>query len=189
MLRCAMRLAFSARFIPTYLNGRQGQTPLEHRAADWRFISISPFAQHTESPLFMRVFYFSIVFAVNLCQHCLSVIPENRQNTCLPTCPREKLGLLAAANTLVGDLLKQDRLPAAAVLGAKGGTQTAKRGILSPVGRKTQTRAGVVAQFEYGEGLLSIRRYVDCCCDESPTHSTAGDLPLVMMIRAFPLWR
>ena len=36
--------------------------------------------------------------------------------------------LLAAANTLVGDLLKQDRLPAAAVLRAKGGTQTAKRG-------------------------------------------------------------
>ena len=36
--------------------------------------------------------------------------------------------LLAAANTLVGNLLKQDRLPAAAVLGAKGGTQTAKRG-------------------------------------------------------------
>ena len=36
--------------------------------------------------------------------------------------------LLAAANTPVGDLLKQDRLPAAAVLRAKGGTQTAKRG-------------------------------------------------------------
>src|ERR1035437_2869945 len=36
--------------------------------------------------------------------------------------------LLTAATTLVGDLLKQDRLPAAAVLGAKGGTQTAKQG-------------------------------------------------------------
>ena len=36
--------------------------------------------------------------------------------------------LLDASQSLVADLIKQDQLPAAAVLGAKGGTQTAKRG-------------------------------------------------------------
>ena len=36
--------------------------------------------------------------------------------------------LLDASQALVANLIKQDQLPAAAVLGAKGGSQTAKRG-------------------------------------------------------------
>jgi hypothetical protein len=36
--------------------------------------------------------------------------------------------LLCAAQGLTDDLLKQSKLPAAAVLGARGGSQTAKRG-------------------------------------------------------------
>jgi hypothetical protein len=47
-------------------------------------------------------------------------LPENRTD--------RSLELLASTLALVDDLLKQDRLPAAAVLGQKGGEQTAKRG-------------------------------------------------------------
>lgn len=36
--------------------------------------------------------------------------------------------LLEAAQALVGNLIAQEKLPAAAVLGRKGGSQTAKRG-------------------------------------------------------------
>ena len=36
--------------------------------------------------------------------------------------------LIAAASALTTNLLKQDKVPAAAVLGARGGSQTAKRG-------------------------------------------------------------
>jgi|SRR5208337_1226613 len=47
-------------------------------------------------------------------------LPQNRAARC-----RE---LLSAALALADDLLKQAKLPAAAVLGAKGGSVTAKRG-------------------------------------------------------------
>lgn len=47
-------------------------------------------------------------------------LPENRTARC-----RE---LLQAAIDLTDDLLKQEKLPAAALLGRKGGSQTAKRG-------------------------------------------------------------
>jgi hypothetical protein len=47
-------------------------------------------------------------------------LPENRTARC-----RE---LLRAAVALTDDLIKQARLPAAAILGRKGGTVTAKRG-------------------------------------------------------------
>jgi hypothetical protein len=50
----------------------------------------------------------------------LPPLPENRTARC-----RELLG---SALALTDDLLKQSKLPAAAVLGARGGTQTAKRG-------------------------------------------------------------
>ena len=47
-------------------------------------------------------------------------LPEQRTARC-----RE---LLSSAITLTDDLLKQSKLPAAAVLGQRGGSQTAKRG-------------------------------------------------------------
>ena len=52
--------------------------------------------------------------------------------------------ILTAAQALTDDLLNQSRLPAAAVLGAKGGTQTAKRGseYFRQLAAKRKTRAG-----------------------------------------------
>jgi hypothetical protein len=54
--------------------------------------------------------------------HILStaVLPENRTARC-----RE---LLNTALALTNDLIKQTKLPAAAILGRKGGSVTAKRG-------------------------------------------------------------
>ena len=49
-----------------------------------------------------------------------TVLPENRTARC-----RE---LLSAALALTDDLIKQTKLPAAAILGRKGGSVTAKRG-------------------------------------------------------------
>jgi len=52
--------------------------------------------------------------------------------------------LLTAAAALVGDMLKQDHSTAAAELGAKGGSQTAKRGseYFRQLAAKRKTRAG-----------------------------------------------
>jgi hypothetical protein len=52
--------------------------------------------------------------------------------------------LLTAASALVGDLLTQDHSLAAAELGAKGGSQTAKRGseYFRQLAAKRKTRAG-----------------------------------------------
>jgi hypothetical protein len=49
-----------------------------------------------------------------------TALPENRTARC-----RE---LLSAALALTDDLIKQTKLPAAAILGRKGGSVTAKRG-------------------------------------------------------------
>lgn len=49
-----------------------------------------------------------------------TVLPQGRAVRC-----RE---ILRSALALTDDLLKQTKMPAAAVLGAKGGSQTAKRG-------------------------------------------------------------
>jgi hypothetical protein len=51
---------------------------------------------------------------------------------------------LASALALADDLLKQTKLPAAATLGARGGTQTAKRGsdYFRQLAAKRKTRAG-----------------------------------------------
>lgn len=52
--------------------------------------------------------------------------------------------LLSAARALTDDLLNQAKLPAAALLGAKGGSQTAKRGsdYFRQLAAKRKTRAG-----------------------------------------------
>jgi hypothetical protein len=52
--------------------------------------------------------------------------------------------LLTAASALTSDLLKTDKLPAAAVLGAKGGSVTAKRGseYFRQLAAKRKTNAG-----------------------------------------------
>jgi hypothetical protein len=63
-------------------------------------------------------------------------LPENRT-----AAARE---LLASALALAGDLLKQTKLPAAAALGARGGSKTAKRGsdYFRQLAAKRKTRAG-----------------------------------------------
>jgi hypothetical protein len=65
-----------------------------------------------------------------------SELPENRTARC-----RELLG---AAIALTGDLLAQDKLPAAKVMGSKGGTATAKRGseYFRQLAAKRKTNAG-----------------------------------------------
>jgi hypothetical protein len=52
--------------------------------------------------------------------------------------------LIGAASALTSDLLKQDRLPAAATLGKRGGDVTAKRGseYFRQLADKRKTRAG-----------------------------------------------
>ena len=52
--------------------------------------------------------------------------------------------ILRSALALTGDLLKQTKMPAAAILGAKGGSQTAKRGseYFRQLAAKRRTRAG-----------------------------------------------
>jgi hypothetical protein len=52
--------------------------------------------------------------------------------------------LVTVASALAADLLKTDRLPAAAILGAKGGQQTAKRGpdYFRKLAAKRKTHAG-----------------------------------------------
>jgi hypothetical protein len=52
--------------------------------------------------------------------------------------------ILRSAVALTDDLLKQAKMPAAAVLGAKGGSQTAKRGsdYFRQLAAKRKTRAG-----------------------------------------------
>jgi len=66
----------------------------------------------------------------------LPPLPENRTARC-----RELLG---SALALADDLRKQSKLPAAAVLGARGGSQTAKRGseYFRQLAAKRKTRAG-----------------------------------------------
>ena len=66
----------------------------------------------------------------------LPSLPENRTARC-----RE---LLSSALALADDLRKQEGLPAAAVLGARGGSQTAKRGseYFRQLAAKRKTRAG-----------------------------------------------
>jgi hypothetical protein len=63
-------------------------------------------------------------------------LPENRTARC-----RE---LLKAAIALTDDLYKQEKLPAAALLGKKGGSQTAKRGsdYFRQIAAKRKVRAG-----------------------------------------------
>lgn len=63
-------------------------------------------------------------------------LPEGRAVRC-----RE---LLRSALALAGDLLNQAKLPAAAQLGRKGGSQTAKRGsdYFRQIAAKRKTRAG-----------------------------------------------
>jgi hypothetical protein len=63
-------------------------------------------------------------------------LPENRTARC-----RELLG---AALALTADLISQDKLPAAKVLGSKGGTVTAKRGseYFRQLAAKRKTNAG-----------------------------------------------
>ncbi len=52
--------------------------------------------------------------------------------------------LLTAASALTSDLLKTDKMPAAAILGAKGGSVTAKRGpeYFRQLAAKRKTNAG-----------------------------------------------
>lgn len=66
----------------------------------------------------------------------LSLLGQDRTARC-----RE---LLSAAKALTDDLLNQAKLPAAALLGAKGGSQTAKRGsdYFRQLAAKRKTRAG-----------------------------------------------
>jgi hypothetical protein len=66
----------------------------------------------------------------------LPPLPENRTARC-----RE---LLRSALALTGDLLTQAKIPAAAILGSKGGTQTAKRGseYYRQLAAKRKTKAG-----------------------------------------------
>jgi hypothetical protein len=63
-------------------------------------------------------------------------LPENRTPRC-----RELLG---TAKALTDDLLKQTKMPAAALLGAKGGSETAKRGsdYFRQLAARRKTRAG-----------------------------------------------
>lgn len=63
-------------------------------------------------------------------------LPENRTARC-----RELVG---SALILTDSLLSQDKLPAAAVLGQKGGSQTAKRGpeYFRQLAAKRKTRGG-----------------------------------------------
>ena len=63
-------------------------------------------------------------------------LPENRTEAA-----RELLG---SALALADDLLRQTRLPAAAALGARGGSETAKRGsdYFRQLAAKRKTRAG-----------------------------------------------
>lgn len=63
-------------------------------------------------------------------------LPENRTARC-----RELLGTAIA---LTDDLLKQAKMPAAAQLGKKGGSQTAKRGsdYFRQLAARRKTRAG-----------------------------------------------
>jgi hypothetical protein len=63
-------------------------------------------------------------------------LPENRTARC-----RELLG---AALALTADLISQDKMPAAKVLGSKGGTVTAKRGseYFRQLAAKRKTNAG-----------------------------------------------
>ena len=60
-----------------------------------------------------------------------------------PDAPRCR-ELLGAAVTLADDLLKQDKLPAAQVMGSKGGSVTAKRGseYFRQLAAKRKTNAG-----------------------------------------------
>lgn len=60
-----------------------------------------------------------------------------------PSVPRCK-ELLSAAQALASDMLKADKVPAAALLGARGGSQTAKRGseYFRQLAAKRKTRAG-----------------------------------------------
>ena len=66
----------------------------------------------------------------------LSLLGQDRTARC-----RE---LLSAARKLTDDLLNQAKLPAAALLGAKGGSVTAKRGseYFRQLAAKRKTRAG-----------------------------------------------
>jgi len=66
----------------------------------------------------------------------LPPLPENRTARCHE--------LLGSALALTDDLLKQSKLPAAAVLGARGGSQTAKRGsdYFRQLAAKRKTNAG-----------------------------------------------
>lgn len=66
----------------------------------------------------------------------LSLLGQDRTIRC-----RE---LLSAARSLTDDMLNQAKMPAAAILGAKGGTQTAKRGsdYFRQLAAKRKTRAG-----------------------------------------------
>jgi hypothetical protein len=52
--------------------------------------------------------------------------------------------LLSAAQALTSDMLKADKMPAAAALGARGGSQTAKRGseYFRQLAAKRKTNAG-----------------------------------------------
>lgn len=63
-------------------------------------------------------------------------LPEGRTARC-----RELLG---AAIALTGDLISQDKLPAAKVMGSKGGSVTAKRGseYFRQLAAKRKTNAG-----------------------------------------------
>jgi hypothetical protein len=65
-----------------------------------------------------------------------SELPENSTTRC-----RE---LLKAAIACTDDLLKQEKLPAAAILGQRGGSQTARRGseYFLWIAAKRQVRAG-----------------------------------------------
>ena len=65
-----------------------------------------------------------------------ATLPENRTARC-----RELLG---SAIALTDDLLGQAKMPAAAVLGRKGGSETAKRGsdYFRQLAAKRKTRAG-----------------------------------------------
>jgi hypothetical protein len=60
-----------------------------------------------------------------------------------PSVPRSR-ELLSAAQALTSDLLKADKIPAAALLGARGGTETAKRGseYFRQLAAKRKTRGG-----------------------------------------------
>jgi len=70
----------------------------------------------------------------------LELITASIEHPSVPRC-RE---LLSAAQALTTDMLKTDKLPAAALLGAKGGTVTAKRGseYFRQLAAKRKTRAG-----------------------------------------------